>query len=53
MHCLSDEQYRIVQDEVARAKLLSRMLLAERELESGGYQDYDEFAAALRGEYGL
>jgi len=53
MHCLSDEQYRIVQDEVARAKLLSRMLLAERELESGGYEYYDEFAAALRGEYGL
>ena len=32
---------------------IALMLLAERELESGGYQDYDEFAAALRGEYGL
>ncbi len=53
MHCLSEHEYRIVQDEVARARLLSRMLLAEQEMEADAYGDYDEFAASLRNEYGL
>ena len=53
MHCLSDSQYRIIQDEVARARLLSRVLLAEQELEAGAYEDYGTFASSLRSEYGL
>lgn len=53
MHCLSDSQYRIMQDEVARARLLSRVLLAEQELEAGAYEDYETFACSLRSEYGL
>lgn len=53
MHCLSDEQYRLIQDEVARAKLLSRIMLAEQELDTGSYSDYKEFASSLRDKYGL
>lgn len=53
IHCLSDEQYRLMKEEVAKARLLSRMMLAERELESGSYDDYGTFASALRKEYGL
>lgn len=53
MHCLSTTQYKLLQDEVARARLLSRMLLAKQELEAGSYEDYETFAASLRDEYGL
>ena len=28
MHCISSDQYRLMQDEIAKAKLLSRMMLA-------------------------
>lgn len=52
-HCLSDAQYRLVQDEVAKAQLLSRMMLAEREFETGSYGDFSEFASSVRREYGL
>lgn len=40
-------------DEIAKAKLLSRILLAEREIETGDYDDYDTFVAEVRAEYGL
>lgn len=53
MHCLSDEQYKLIQEEVARAKLLSRIMLAEQELEAGAYTDYNEFSSSLRAKYGL
>ena len=36
-HCLSDEQYRAMRDE----------------LEAGAYCDYDDFVAGVREEYGL
>ena len=52
-HCLSEEQYRAMQDEVVRARLLSHVMRAERELAAGTYDDYDDFAAAVREEYGL
>ena len=52
-HCLSEEQYRAMQDEVVRARLLSHVMRAERELAAGTYDDYDGFAAAVREEYGL
>ena len=47
-HCLS-----AMQDEVVRARLLSHVMRAERELAAGTYDDYDDFAAAVREEYGL
>lgn len=53
MHCLSGEEYRLIQEEAAKAKLLSRMMLAEREYETGAFSDYDEFAHDLRDRYGL
>ena len=53
MHCLSDDRYRFMQEEAAKAKLLSRMLLAEREREAGLASDYKAFSSALRNEYGL
>ena len=34
-HCLSEEQYRAMQDEVVRARLLSHVMRAERELAAG------------------
>lgn len=52
-HCLSDEQYRLVQDEVAKARLLSRILLAEREIETGAYSSFKDFAAEMRQEHDL
>ena len=51
--CLSAEQYRAMPDEVVRARLLSHVMRAERELAAGSYDDYDDFAAAVREEYGL
>ena len=53
MHCLSDDRYRFMQEEAAKAKLLSRMLLAERERAAGLASDYQAFSSALRNEYGL
>lgn len=53
IHCMSDECYRVMQEEVAKAKLLSRMMLAESELESHDYCDFDDFAASIRETYGL
>lgn len=52
-HCLSDEQYRAMRDEMARARLLSRAMRSEQELEAGAYCDYDDFVAGVREEYGL
>lgn len=53
IHCLSDERYRMIQEEVAKSRLLSRMLKAEKEIGAGDFEDYDQFAASLRSEYGL
>ena len=53
MHCLSEARYRAMQEEAARARLLSRMLVAKREEESGSFDDYDSFAARLKVKYGL
>ncbi len=47
-HCLSDDQYRLMQDEVAKARLLSRMMLAEREIDAHAYSSFDEFTADVR-----
>lgn len=53
MHCISSDQYRLMQDEIAKAKLLSRMMLAEDEISQGDYSDYDSFATAIRDKYDL
>ena len=52
MHCISSDQYRLMQDEIAKAKLLSRMM-AEDEISQGDYSDYDPFATSIRDKYGL
>ncbi len=53
IHCMSDDQYRLMQEEVAKARLLSRIMLAEAELANGDYDDYEGFAASVRADYGL
>lgn len=53
MHCVSSDQYRVMQDEIARAKLLSRMVLAEDEISQGDYRDYESFVASIRYKYNL
>ena len=53
VHCLSNDEYRLMRDEVAKARLLSRMMLAEDEEARGDHTTYDEFAAAIREKYGL
>lgn len=53
VHCLSESRYRCMQEEAAKARLLSRMLVAERELAAGAYDNYDDFAAGLKAKYGL
>ena len=53
IHCMSDDCYRIMQEEVAKSRLLSRMMLAEAELSAGQYEDFDAFAASVRDAHGL
>lgn len=53
MHCLSESTYRLMMDEVAKSRLLSRMALAEKELAQGLGDDFDDVVESLRAEYGL
>ena len=53
MHCISNDQYRLMQEEIAKAKLLSRMMLAEDEISQGDYSGYESFAASIRDKYDL
>ena len=53
MHCMSEEEYRLQREEVARARLLSRMMLAESDLAAGESRDFDSFAAGVRRRHGL
>lgn len=52
-HCLSNDQYQAIQQEIAKSKLLSRMMLAEDEIARGAGRDYAEFASDIRSKYGL
>lgn len=52
-HCLSNEEYSLLQEEAAKAKLLSRLLLAETEIEKGKYQALDEFISSVKDVHGL
>lgn len=53
MHCLSIREYNLLQEEAAKAKLLSRIMLAEEEITEGRYEFYDDFTSSIRREYGL
>ena len=53
MHCLSEEEYRAQRDEVARARLLSRMMRAEIEIAAGSYEDFDAFASEVSKRHDL
>lgn len=52
-HCLSAAEWAAQRDEVAKARLFSRILLAEREIEHGDYDDFDSFVSSLKAEYGV
>lgn len=53
IYCTSAEQHRLDQEEKAKAKILSRIMLAEDEIATGDFEDYDSFAARIRDAYGL
>lgn len=53
MHCISSDLYRVMQDEIAKGRLLSRMMLAEDEASQGDHSDYDSFATSIRDKYDL
>ena len=53
IHCLSDSRYQAMQEEAARSRLLSRIMLAESEMARGDADDFDEFEAGVRERYGL
>ena len=53
MHCLSNEEYEAQREEVAKAKLLPRIMLAETEIAAGDYEDFSAFSASIRQRYGL
>lgn len=52
-HCLSNEEYLQLQEEAVKAKLLSRLMLAESEIAAGKYEDFDEFVLSVKAEHGL
>lgn len=52
-HCLSAEEWAAQRDEAAKARLLSRIMLAEDEISRGECDDYAQFSAAVRAEHGL
>lgn len=53
IHCLSEAEYQLLQEERAKARLLSRMMLAEDEIARGDELDFDEISASIRQDYGL
>lgn len=53
MHCLSESAYRLMMDEVAKSRLLSRIALAEEEISQGLGNDLDDVVESLRSEHGL
>lgn len=53
MTCVSADQRKAELEEISKAKLLSRILMAEGEYARGEYENYDDFAAKMRLQYGL
>ncbi len=52
-HCLSNDEYSLLQEEAAKAKLLSRLLTAETEIDEGNYEAVDGFISSVKDVYGL
>lgn len=53
MHCLSTAAYDALREEAAKAKLLSRMMLAEDEIEQDSYENFAGFLESVRRDYDL
>lgn len=53
MHCVSSDQYRVMQDEITKGRLLARMMLAEDEISQGDHSDYGSFATSIRDKFDL
>jgi PHD/YefM family antitoxin component YafN of YafNO toxin-antitoxin module len=53
IYCESAAQHAINQEAIAKAQLLSRILLAEDEIAAGKGQSYAEFSEGMRAKYGL
>lgn len=53
IHCFSDEAMEAMRLELAKGKLLSRIMLAEEELREGRYSDCATFTEDIRRKYGL
>ena len=53
LHCLSVKEYNLLKEEVAKSKLLSRVLLAEEEIAADKFESFEGFSSKIRREYGL
>lgn len=52
-HCVSAKKREAEKMELAEAKLMKRIALAEIEIATGKYQDYDKFIKDIKAEYDL
>lgn len=52
-YCISKQKREVELEEIAKAKLLSRIMLAEEEIKNKNYDDYDTFSAKIKEEYGI
>ena len=52
-HCVSAKKREAEKMELAEAKLMKRIALAEIEIATGKYQDYDKFIKDIKDEYDL
>lgn len=52
-YCISKQKREAELEEIAKAKLLSRIMLAEEEINNINYEDYDTFSAKIKEEYGI
>ncbi len=50
---MKSNEYEAMQEELAKAKLLSHIALAEREYAAGQYTDAGQIISSLREKYGL
>ena len=50
---MKSNEYEAMQEELAKAKLLSRIAQAEREYAAGQYTDADQVISSLREKYGI
>lgn len=50
---MRSDEYEAMQQEVAKAQLLSRMAIADVELAEGDYADGADFTAKVRAQHGL